>query len=126
MNVRNLPRVLATLAAVLAAGELVSAVIIWREAYPDSVPAFGVAFAVLFAGGAWLVRSGRVVAGAILTGTLIALEIVTFPSWTRHGAVDWIFQITFAVLSLIGLAVAVAVLVTRRSARSRASVSTDV
>jgi hypothetical protein len=126
MNTRSRPTLLARLAAALAVGEAASSVIIWREAYPGSLPAFAVAFALLFALGAWLVRSGRVVAGAVLTGLLISFEIVGYPSWTKRGAFDWIFDTAFAVLSLIGLVVAVAVLIARRSARSRAAVSTDV
>jgi hypothetical protein len=107
--------VLTAIAVALGVAELGSSVIIWREAYPDSLPAAAVVFAALFLTGAWLLRSSRVVAGTVLVGVLCLFELVSFPGWTRHGALDWVYQIGCAALSLAGLAFAVAVLVNRRA-----------
>ncbi|MGH8961419.1 MAG: hypothetical protein ACRDWT_09455 [Jatrophihabitantaceae bacterium] len=81
MNIRTL----VVLAAALCLGELGSAVIIWRENYPDAQPWFAVVFAALFLTGSALIRAGRVTGGAILVGVLCLFELVTFPGWTRRG-----------------------------------------
>ena len=125
MNTRSLPTVLTTVALALAAGEAVAAAVIWREDYPGSAPLVVLAFALPFLLAGWLARSGRVVIGALITGVLCAFQLVAYPGLVRHNAFDWIFQTAFAGLSLIGLAVSVAVLVTRRSSGSRTPVSTD-
>jgi hypothetical protein len=126
MNTHSLPTALTTVAVALAAGEAVAATVIWRENYPGSAPLVVLAFAVPFLLAGWLARSGRVVIGAVITGVLCAFQLVAYPGLERHNAFDWIFQTAFAALSLTGLGVAVAALVTRRSSGSRASVSTDV
>ena len=116
------PRLTTTLVALtttLALGEFVSAVLIWRENYPDSQPLFAVLFGVLYLVALWLIRSGRVAGGAVLSGVLFLFEVVSYPSWQKHGALDWAFDTAYAVLSLAGLAVAVAVLVSRFAARRR-------
>jgi hypothetical protein len=125
MNTRSLPTALTAVALALAAAEAVAAAVIWREAYPGSAPLVVLAFAVPFLLAGWLARSGRVAIGAVIIGVLCAFQLVEYPGLVRHNAFDWIFQTAFAVLSLIGLAVSVAVLVTRRSSGSRTPVSTD-
>lgn len=118
MSTRLTPTLLA-LTAALALGEFISAVIIWRENYPDAQPWFAVVFGVLFLGALWLVRSGRVLGGATLAGLMFLFEVVTFPTWQRYNALDWATQIFFAVLSLAGGLTAIAVLASRVSARRR-------
>jgi hypothetical protein len=105
---------LTVLSAVLAVGEFISAVIIAVESYRDSFAAGAVIFGVLFLIGTWLLRSGRVTAGAVLVGILCLFEVVSFPSFQRHNALDWAFQTVYAVVALIALATAVALLVSRR------------
>jgi len=106
-------KVLTAIAGVLALGEFGSAVMIWLEKYPGSIPAAGVVFGVLFLLATWLLRSGRVTAGAVFAGVLCLFEVVSFSGWTRHGALDWIYQTTFAVVSVAGLIAAVVVLAGR-------------
>lgn len=115
----RLPTVLLVLITALALGEFISAVIIWRENYPDSQPWFAVLFGALFLGALWLVRSGRLVAGAALSGVLFLLEVISYPSWQKHGALDVAIDTVYAVLSLAGLITAIAVVVIRISARRR-------
>jgi hypothetical protein len=115
----RLTTVLLTLITALAVGEFISAVVIWRENYPDSQPWFAVLFGALFLGALWLLRSGRVAAGAALSGVLFLFEVISYPSWQKHGAFDVAIDSVYAVLSLAGLVTAVAVLVTRISARRR-------
>ena len=115
----RLTRTLLALTAALAVGEFVSAVIIWRENYPDAEPWFAVLFGALFLVALWLIRSGRVAAGSVLAGVLFLFEVVSFPTWQKHGAVDWATDTVYAVLSLAGLLTAIAVLASRVSARRR-------
>ena len=64
---------------------------------------FGVIFAVLFAAGALLMRRGGR-SGVILVGTLVFVEVVAWPTFKRHTTTDWIIQIPFLILGLVGLA----------------------
>ncbi|MDQ1660802.1 MAG: hypothetical protein QOJ68_782 [Blastococcus sp.] len=116
MNSRSITTALTAVSLTLAAGEAVASIVIWREAYADSAPLLVLAFALPFLIAAGLVRSGRVVAGAVITGVLCAFQLVTYPGLVRHNTFDWIFQSAFAVLSITGLVLAVAAVVaTRRS-----------
>ena len=117
MHTRKL-NILTGLAVFLGLAEFVSAVIIKVEAYPDSLPAGAVLFGCLFLVSAWLLRSGRATAGTVVVGILCLFEVIGFPGWTRHNALDWASQIAMAVVSLAGLIAAVTVLVSgRRSLR---------
>jgi peptidoglycan/LPS O-acetylase OafA/YrhL len=109
-------KTLTLLIALLGVGELVSAVIIWKENYADAEPAFAVLFAVIFGGCAALLRLRKVVAGTVLATVLCLFEVVSFPSWTRHNALDWVYQATFAAIATAGLVTSVAVMVGRRRA----------
>jgi hypothetical protein len=88
MNDRMI-KVLTAIATVLTVGELGSAVMIWRENYPGSLPWAAVVFAVFFGIATWLLRSGRVTAG------------------------DWTTSSAFAVVALAGLITAILVLAAR-------------
>jgi hypothetical protein len=112
MNDRKLT-VLTTLAAVLAVGEFGSSIIIWQEHRPGSLPLAAVVFAVFFLVATWLLRSGRVRAGAIFAGLLCLFEVVSFPSWQKQGALDWTTDIVFVLVSLAGLIAAITVLAAR-------------
>lgn len=119
MNSRKLT-VLTAIAGVLALGEFGSAIMIWLEKYPGSIPAAGVVFGVFFLLATWLLRRRHVTAGAVFTGVLSLFEVVSFSGWTRHSTLDWIYQTTFAVVALAGLLTAVVVLASR--IRRRAAV----
>jgi hypothetical protein len=114
MNVRKLTAGLTTLAAVMGLGEFGSAIIIRVENYPNSFAPGAVVFGALFLVGAWLLRNSRVAAGTILLGALCLFEVVEFPGWARHSVLDAVYQSCFAVISLVGLGVAIASLVARR------------
>jgi hypothetical protein len=119
MSTPPLVRTLTALAAVMAAGEVISSIVIWREAYADSQPVFALAFAALYALVTWLLRTRRVVFGAVLTGLLCLFEVVAAPTWQRFSVLDWSTQIIFGGIALIGVFVAAAVLVTHlRTARA--------
>ena len=62
MNGRTLT-VLTIIAGILAVGEFGSSIMIWQENYPGSLPLAAVVFGVFFLIAAWLMRSGRVLAG---------------------------------------------------------------
>jgi hypothetical protein len=111
---RRIVRILIGLAAALTVGELVSALIIWREAYPDAAPVAAALFAIPFVVATLLLIGGRVVAGAVVAGLFSLFEVVQFPGWTRHSLIDAIYQSAYAALALAVLIVSVAVLVGHR------------
>jgi hypothetical protein len=80
--------VLTTITGILALGEFGSSVMIWRENYPGSLPLAAVMFGVFFLIAAWLLRSGRVTAGAIAAGVLCLFEVVSFPGWQKLRVVQ--------------------------------------
>ena len=67
--------------------------------------------------GPWLLRSGRITAGAIFAGILCLFEILEYPSWHKHGTLDWTYQTAYALLSLAGLMGVIVVLAERRRRR---------
>ena len=112
MNGRKLT-VLTAITGVLALGEFGSSVLNWRENYHGSLPLAAVVFGVFFLIAAWLLRSGRVTAGAIVAGVLGLFEVVGFSGWQKHGALDWTYDTVFAVVALAGLIGAITVLAGR-------------
>jgi hypothetical protein len=119
MNGRKLT-VLTTITGILALGEFGSSVMIWRENYPGSLPLAAVVFGVFFLIAAWLLRSGRVTAGAIVAGVLCLFEVVSYPGWQKHGALDWTYDTAFGVVALAGLIGAITVLAGRLRRRAAA------
>jgi hypothetical protein len=121
MNGRKLT-VLTAITGILALGEFASAAMIGLgEDGPDhSGWPFAAAFGVFFLIAAWLLRSGRVMAGAILAGVLCLFEIVGYPSWYKHGGLDWTYDTAFALVSLAGLIGVIAVLASRLRQRAAA------
>lgn len=111
MNDRKL-RVLTVLAGVLTVGEFLSAVQIGLGKDPWGA-GFAIIFGVFFLIATWLLRSGRVTAGTIFTGVLCLFEVIEFPSWHKHGALDWASQAIFALVSLACLIAAIMVLASR-------------
>ena len=111
MNGRKLT-VLTAITGFLALGEFGSAVLIGLGEYgPDHSGWPGVvAFGVFFLIAAWLLHRGRITAGAIFAGLLCLFEIVTFPSWYKHGALDWTYDAVFILAVLAGLIGVIAVL----------------
>ena len=114
MNTRKLT-VLTAITAILALGEFASAVMIGLGADgPDhSGWPFATAFGVFFVIAAWLLRSGRIAAGAVLAGTLCLFEVLSYSSWYKHGALDWTYDTAFALVALAGLIGAIIVLAGR-------------
>jgi hypothetical protein len=113
---QRLVRTLFALTAALAVGELVSAGIIWKEAYADAAPVAAALFAIPFVVAAVLLVSHRVVAGAVVAGLFSLFEAVQFPGWTRHSLLDAIYQSAYAALAIAVLIVSAAVIVARRRA----------
>jgi hypothetical protein len=121
MNNRKLAA-LTVITGVLALGEFASAIQIGlggdgpgRSGWP-----FAAAFGVFFVIAAWLLRSGRVIAGAVFAGILCLFEILNYPSWPKHGALDWTTDTAVAVVSLAGLTSVIVVLAGRLRRRAAA------
>jgi hypothetical protein len=121
MNSRKLT-VLTVITWVLALGEFASAISIGlggdgpdRSGWP-----FAAAFGVFFVIAAWLLRSGRVAGGAVLAGILCLFEILNYPNWPKHGAVDWTTDTATAVVALAGLISVIVVLAARLRRRAAA------
>ena len=112
--------VLTTIAGILAVGEFGSSIMIWQENYPGSLPLAAVVFGVFFLIAAWLLRSGRVLTGAVFTAILCLFEVISFSGWQKHGALDWTTDTVFAVVSVAGLIAAIMVLAARLRRRATA------
>ena len=114
MNDRKLT-VLTAVTAILAFGEFASAVQIGVGADgPDRAGwPFGVVFGVFFLVAAWLLRGGRITAGSVFAGVLCLFEVLSYPSWYKHSALNWTYDTAFALVSLAGLIGAVTVLAGR-------------
>jgi hypothetical protein len=121
MNGRKLT-VLTAITAILALGEFASAVMIalGGDGPDHSGWPFAAAFGVFFVIAAWLLRSGRVAAGAVFAGILCLIEVISYPSWYKHGAVDWTYDTAFALVSLAGLIGVITVLAGRLRHRAAA------
>jgi hypothetical protein len=120
MNTSKLS-VLFAITGLLAIGEFISAVIIGLgKAGSDTAGwPFAVVFGVLFLLAAGLLRGRRSTAGAVLAGLLCLFEILNYPSWYKHGALDWTVDTVFvivAVAGLIGVIVALAGRIRHRAA----------
>ena len=72
-------------------------------------------FAGVYAVGAFLTIRSRV-AGVIIVGVFSLVEVVFFPFYPRESASDWIVQILFFVLGLVGVVAAVGAFRERRLA----------
>jgi hypothetical protein len=58
--------------------------------------------------------------GRYSPGLLCLFEVISFTGWTRHGTLDWAYQVTVAVVSLAGLISAIMVLAGRLRRRAAA------
>ncbi len=91
---RMTPRsVLLIVAILFAVGEALDSI---------DVGLIGVIFALLFATGALLMRKGRR-SGVILVGTLVVVEVIAWPTFKRQTTVDWVVQLPFLIVGLVGL-----------------------
>jgi hypothetical protein len=118
MNSRTL-KVLTTIVGILALGEFGSAVEIGLGKDPWGA-GFAVVFGMFFVLATWLLRRGRVTAGAIFAGVLCLFEVIEFPSWHKPTALDWATDAAFAVISVAGLLAAITVLAVRIRRRAAA------
>ena len=60
-------------------------------------------FAVLFTIGVLLMRRGSRV-GEILVAVLVVFEVAAWPTFDRSSTTDWLIQVPFLVVGLVGLA----------------------
>jgi 4-amino-4-deoxy-L-arabinose transferase-like glycosyltransferase len=101
--------VLLTVAVLFAVGEALDSV---------DVGLIGVIFALLFATGALLMRKGRR-SGTVLVGILVLVEVVAWPTFKRQTTVDWVVQLPFLIVGLVGLvALAMVLLSNWRTAKA--------
>jgi hypothetical protein len=66
----------------------------------------------------WLLRRGRITTGAVFAGILCLFEILNYPSWPKHSALEWTTDTVFAVVSVAGLIGAITVLAGRLRRRA--------
>jgi hypothetical protein len=113
---------LTAIAGLLAVGEFCSTVIIaLGKAGSDTAGwPFAVVFGVLFLVAAWLLRSRRIITGAVLAGVLCLFEILNYPGWYKHGALDWTVDTTVVIVALAGLIGVIVVLADRFRRRAAA------
>ena len=72
-----------------------------------------VVFAAIYAVGAALAYK-RKLAGVLVVGLMSLVEVVFVPFYPRESTSDWLIQVSFAILGLIGVVAAVRVLQGRR------------
>jgi hypothetical protein len=121
MNSRKLT-ILTVITGILALGDFATAVQIGlggdgpdRSGWP-----FVAVFGVFFVIAAWLLRSGRVTAGAAFAGVLCLFQVLNYPSWPKHGTLAWTTTAAAAVVSLAGLIGVIVVLAGRLRHRAAA------
>ena len=95
-------RVLFVVAILFAIGEALDSI---------DVGLVGAMFALLFAVGALLMWRGSR-AGVVLVGALVVLEVAAWPTFARENTIDWVIQVPFLIVGLVGLA-ALGVIVVR-------------
>jgi hypothetical protein len=106
-------RTLLAVAVLFAVGEGLDAI---------DVGVVGLVFSALFALGALLMyRCSRF--GVPLVGVLVVLEVAAWPGFSRETTVDWIIQVPFLIVGLVGLG-ALGVIVFRALRARRAGAAT--
>ncbi|MDP9260116.1 MAG: hypothetical protein M3Q31_26685 [Actinomycetota bacterium] len=101
------------LAATVAAGlfEVAQAPFIEVPAAPATIGAIFLLAAL------WIYRRPGI-APAVVLGLAFLVELAGVPTYERNTVTDWVVQIGFGVLSLVGLVAAIGVLVKHRRARA--------
>jgi len=79
-----------------------------------------IVFGLLFLMGAALAYRTKIV-GVLTVGVLSLAEVVFVPFYPRDSTGDWIIQIAFAVIGIVGVVAAVGVFRERRRSRSAAT-----
>jgi hypothetical protein len=99
----------------IAAGVMnpVAAVISVSEHMKDSEPVLLALFVLPWLVGAYLIRRGKLVPGAILISLLALLDLVSAPGWQRSTVLDWTSQSLATALAAGCLAGSIVVLVRR-------------
>ena len=100
--------VLGAVAALSAIGELLGAVFI-----DFAAAAYGAA--ALFVVGWFFVRR-RSIVGVAIVGFLSVVELIGLAFYKRETAADWISQVAFLILGVVGLAAAIGALRSQREA----------
>ena len=98
----------------------VAAVITSVEHQKDSEPVMLALFVIPWLVGAYLVRRGKLTAGAAVIAVLSLLELATAPTWKRQTVADWTSQSIGAVLT-VGCLVCVVTLLVQRYRSPRLS-----
>lgn len=83
----------------------------------DALLAIADSTVIVFFVGATLAY-GRKVVGAAIVGFLSLVEVVFAPFYPRESTTDWIIQVSFAALGLVGLLASIGVVLERRRSRS--------
>ena len=91
-------------AVAVAAGAFEALSAVWLNA-PDVV---GQLLAGAFAAGlllcAWAMRSRRSLGAASVIAVLLLLDVAGIPFYSRTSVSDWVVQLTFGLVGLVGLA----------------------
>lgn len=60
-------------------------------------------FAVVFLGCAWLLWSRRSVVAASVIGVFLVIDVAGTPFYGRTSVLDWVLQMGFAVIGIVGI-----------------------
>jgi len=106
-------RTMLILSVVLALGELVTMGITMAENVPGNAPAMFPVSALIWLGGAYLVRRGKTVAGTAVIALFAVFHVASYPTWKKTSTLDWIWQSVGALVAVACLGIALTVLVER-------------
>ncbi len=97
---------------------LVAGVFEAASVFMIEVPLAAAAFAVVFLGCAWALWARQSLVATVLIGLFLLADVGGVPFYTRHSLADWVVQLTFAAVGLVGLAACVQVLRARPRRRT--------
>jgi hypothetical protein len=88
------------------------------SAFMIETPLAAAAFAVVFLGCAWALWARKSVVATVVVGLFLLVDVGAVPFYARHSVGDWVVQLAFAAVGLVGLAACVQVLRARPARRS--------
>jgi hypothetical protein len=98
----------------VAAGVFEALSAVWLNAPSVAGQILAGAFALVLLGCAWAMQARRSFVAASVIAVLLFVDVAGVPFYTKTSAADWIIQMVFGLVGLVGLAAWVQVLRSRR------------
>jgi hypothetical protein len=91
-------------AVALFAGSFEALAAIWLNAPIVAGQITAGVFAAVFLGCAWAMHARRSFAAATVIALFLLIDVAGVPFYTKTGPIDWVVQLTFGAVGLVGLA----------------------